>query len=300
MDYGEHTIIFGTEVTLTASSPVQGEDGQRFICTGWTGTGNVPETGQTNTVTFLVSNSTTLVWQWVTEYALVQTSTVDGVVDSTSWHLAGSQAATLEAPAHAAAGGILYRFCQWRVDGARYPDVSGPAYNPANALLMDATHVALARYLPADEDSDDSGLFDWFENVYFGNDAAGAEEDSDADGANNLHEQYAGTDPTDPDSIFKVNIFNAPINDASSYITIGTVPRMFYAIDFCPPAGANKQLMWQPFTNQQNGVGSWLETGSVEAAFTFTDDFTTNTSGTLLGPAGSRLYRVRVSRPDLP
>jgi len=62
----------------------------------------------------------------------------------------------------------------------------------------------------ADLDSDADGIPDWWMLAYFNhatgeaNDNSLASQDADGDGMSNLQEYLAGTDPTDPDSAFRI------------------------------------------------------------------------------------------------
>ncbi|NCC51572.1 MAG: choice-of-anchor D domain-containing protein, partial [Spartobacteria bacterium] len=75
LDYGTHRIIVETMTTNSVTTPADESNGVRYACTGWTGTGDVPTNGTTNTVTFLFTTDSTLTWQWKTQYLLTQEST---------------------------------------------------------------------------------------------------------------------------------------------------------------------------------------------------------------------------------
>jgi hypothetical protein len=56
----------GTSVTASVASPVGGPPGPWYVCTGWTGTGDVPASGTGTTVTFTITKDSTLTWNWKT------------------------------------------------------------------------------------------------------------------------------------------------------------------------------------------------------------------------------------------
>ncbi len=68
----------------------------------------------------------------------------------------------------------------------------------AVALVFLFATVAIAGHVLAVEDSDGDGLPDAWELEHFGNLSQGPDMDFDGDGASNLAEFDAGTDPTDP------------------------------------------------------------------------------------------------------
>jgi len=139
----------GSEVVAFVSSPVSGDSATRYICTGWTGTGNVPASGQGTTTTFTITQGSRITWNWKTQFLLtVSTSPADvspqpgmlptGEAASTrSWWYETSTNVTLTAEAVANA-----TFDVWNLDGAS----QGQAINPVS-MTMNAPHTAIAHYI---------------------------------------------------------------------------------------------------------------------------------------------------------
>lgn len=120
----------------------------------------------------------------------------------------------------------------------------------------------------------------------------GAAGNPDGDAGDNLYEFNTGTHPQLPDSIFRiVNV----VSQSPVQIVVSTVPDYSYGVEFTD-GPLTDPISWAPFANQANGVGTWLETSSVETNFTFVDDFTAATSGGSPA-AGNRYYRIRSSAP---
>ena len=85
----------GETVTASVESMVfeTGVTDSRYACTGWVGTGSVPETGASSSVTFDIYRASTIVWQWAKQYQLIVTSQDNrGVITHTgeSWWDSGS------------------------------------------------------------------------------------------------------------------------------------------------------------------------------------------------------------------
>lgn len=66
-DAGTHTFVYGDEVVASAVAP-EPENGTRRVCTGWTGTGSAPAVGAESNVSFTITNDTSIVWNWRTDY----------------------------------------------------------------------------------------------------------------------------------------------------------------------------------------------------------------------------------------
>ena len=64
---GTHDVYWGTNVAANVAAPAP-SGGTRRACTGWTGTGSVPESGSGTNVTFTVEADSTLTWNWRTEH----------------------------------------------------------------------------------------------------------------------------------------------------------------------------------------------------------------------------------------
>ncbi|HNS32356.1 MAG TPA: cohesin domain-containing protein [bacterium] len=109
---GPHVYYTGDSVTASVPSPAD-NDG-RYICTGWTGTGDAPAAGTTNSVTFTINQDSAITWQWQEQFEL--TATVDpvgsGTVNGTGWYNAGVDA-NIEAAANA-----NFIFREWTGDAA--------------------------------------------------------------------------------------------------------------------------------------------------------------------------------------
>ena len=93
-----------------AGSPIALGGSTQLACVGWTATGSAPKTGAaTNTGPFVLTNDTTIVWQWRTNVWLETTVVGSGVVapGGSGWFGLGTAAALRATPAVGA------RFFRW-------------------------------------------------------------------------------------------------------------------------------------------------------------------------------------------
>ncbi|MFC1462713.1 LamG-like jellyroll fold domain-containing protein [Verrucomicrobiota bacterium] len=110
-DYGASSASVGQTITNTVVSPHDAGSGTRYVCNGWTGTGDVPASGSDTTVVFTVSQDSQLTWDWNTEYWLDSTAGANGSVDvGDGWHTNGAQIVITATPNEG------YRFVMWSGD----------------------------------------------------------------------------------------------------------------------------------------------------------------------------------------
>lgn len=199
--YGTYAYPSGLVVQAQAAPFSVPETLARWRCTGWLGTGSVPDSNTATLLTFTIDRDSTLEWQWTRQYALQQTSSVPGLLSTTTWWDVSSEAVTLTAPSTLLRQGTNYAFAFWTLDDARQPDATNVAINPLLSVTMTTSHLAQAVYRPETEDRDGDGMADWWELFYFGSTNANPAVDSDSDGFSNGDEYRDRTIPTSSNSI---------------------------------------------------------------------------------------------------
>ena len=64
---GDHLCDSDAEVTVSVENSAPA-DGVCSMCTGWTGTGSVPASGDGSSVTFVITEDSSITWNWATNY----------------------------------------------------------------------------------------------------------------------------------------------------------------------------------------------------------------------------------------
>ncbi|MEM2995279.1 MAG: PKD domain-containing protein [Candidatus Bathyarchaeia archaeon] len=138
----------GTLITASVTSPVSGPTGTRYVCTGWTGTGSVPTSGTGTTVNFIITQPSSVTWNWKTQYLLTVVTDPSGLSPqptrnplgeagpANGWWYDSGTSVTLTAQTVSG-----YTFNYWDVDGVS----KGSGVNPIT-VVMDAPHTATAHY----------------------------------------------------------------------------------------------------------------------------------------------------------
>jgi hypothetical protein len=125
-------------------------------------------------------------------------------------------------------------------------------------------------------DSDGDGIPDWWMIKYFGHatgqagDFSRAQDDADGDGMTNLQEFLTGTDPTDPNSFFAIQISTVAVSGNKVLLTWPAVPGKSYLVQY------KDELSSPTWLNFSGGVAVVAHQGSI----------------TILASQASRSYRV--------
>ena len=108
---GLHTFDMGTEISAWSTNIVSG-DRTRHLCTGWTGTGSVPASGEGTNAVFTLLEDSSIAWTWQTNYLVRVTVVGDGTTDiGEAWIEAGSNLVVTATP-----GGTAYTAAVWSGD----------------------------------------------------------------------------------------------------------------------------------------------------------------------------------------
>ena len=118
-----------------------------------------------------------------------------------------------------------------------------------NTLATNATVVFHGTYTYPDANG--NGISDLWEQRYFGTVAAShpAGQDSDGDGATDLQEFLAGTDPTNPDSALKLSGPHIQANRTVQFEWPGALGREYQL------ETSNDLILWKSVADPQRGIG---------------------------------------------
>jgi len=105
-------------------------------------------------------------------------------------------------------------------------------------------------------DTNGDGLTDSWQMFYFmdaNSPNAVPDLDYDLDGASNLEEYLAGTDPTDPDSALSITAFSVASAEQTFQLAFPSVLEHYYQVQRTPDLLAPE---WKGFTNAFYGTGA--------------------------------------------
>ena len=116
--YGTNYCNLGTVLTDAVEAVVQAGAGSRYVSQGWTGTGSVPGSGNTNRVMCTITDDSTLTWKWQAEHYLTfafTNGTISGA--DAGWKPQGALCSM--APSNA----FGYAFEYWELNGTNVGSV---------------------------------------------------------------------------------------------------------------------------------------------------------------------------------
>jgi len=213
---GTNTYAWHASVTCSVESAVT-SGLTNWTSAGWSGFGSVPPEGGTPNVGGIVLTSLTssVLWNWDTNYWMENLSAGSGSTDPTSgWQLAGSN---VQVQATASSGWL---FMGWS------GDASGD-YAQESIIVPMVRPVSVTATFS--DDADDDGLLNTNETA-LGTDPRNP--DTDGDGSNDPDELIAGTSPTNSVSVLAVDLaFESFANELSFFGVSGRYYQIEYTDD---------------------------------------------------------------------
>jgi len=136
---GEHWYDKGVQVTASVNNLADETEGTRYKNTGWTGSGSVPASGTSNSVTFYMNAPSSITWNWIAQYKLTVESTY-GSSSGTGWYDEATYAFASISPTTVTSGeGTRYVFTGWS------GDASGTSAT-SDRIHMDRPKTAIANW----------------------------------------------------------------------------------------------------------------------------------------------------------
>ena len=218
----------------------------QYVCRGWTGSGSVPAWGTGTVVQFAITNDSALVWHWETNYWLTATAAGEGSVAAPiGWHSLGSVVTST------ATANPYYEFRGWS------GDAQGDTNAPVMVVTMDRPRALVAHF---GADLATNGVpVSWLvaHGLTNGTPDEAALSDRFGKGMKAWEEFYAGTDPNDPNSIFKIVDFGV-VNGSNYLVWIGGTngSQRPFTVEVSPSLGGG----WTVLTNvtrAASGTNIW-------------------------------------------
>jgi hypothetical protein len=132
----------GKSINASVTSPVSGPTGTRYVCTGWSGTGNVPTTETNTFITFTIDKPSKIIWNWKTQYTLTIRTDPAGLSPQPNVSLSGpwyDNGTLLNCTAPKVSG---YLFDHWTSD-----DISWEVGVNPIPVTIDGSHEITAHYV---------------------------------------------------------------------------------------------------------------------------------------------------------
>ncbi|MEM2926911.1 MAG: hypothetical protein QXO94_05565, partial [Candidatus Bathyarchaeia archaeon] len=143
---GEHWFDAGALVEASVTSPTDEDQGLRYRCTGWTGTGSVPASGYETTIAFIIDAPSGITWNWIAQYYLSLATEPPGIATPSGegWYDANSYA-SISTPESVETSLVSsrYRFFRWTSE-----DMSeiSEQFKASTMVKMDKAKTVIANY----------------------------------------------------------------------------------------------------------------------------------------------------------
>ena len=139
----------GTTIVASVTPVVAGPAGTQYVCIGWTGTGDVPATGTTTSVTFTITQNSSITWNWEaqsTNYTLTVNVVGNGSVTVNPLelsYLSGTNVTLTATP------GSMWTFWNWSGDVSGtviWHDQYGDIMLNQTSIIMDGNKTVTATF----------------------------------------------------------------------------------------------------------------------------------------------------------
>ena len=133
-----------TVINCSVTPMVAGSTGTRYVCTGWSGTGSVPSSGNPATINFTLTQPSSIQWNWKTQYLLTVHTNPQGMSPQPSISPAGAwfdENTNVTCTAQQIDG---YSFQQWYTEAASWDAGANPI-----TVTMDGPYDLTVRYVHA-------------------------------------------------------------------------------------------------------------------------------------------------------
>lgn len=123
-------------------------------------------------------------------------------------------------------------------------------------LLYDGPRIEIEGVLVGEEDSDSDSLPDDWERFWLGNLDSGGDSDRDGDGATNLAELGAGTNPADAGSVFRVTGWDRT-SEGIDVLRFPVAPSRSYRVEASADLATWSEVSGR-LTYPEPGLGQWI------------------------------------------
>jgi hypothetical protein len=267
--FGSHTYFVGETIKAEAFDFRSRWAETKYSCSGWTGTGSVPESGTSSIVEFTINEDSSLYWnlnasqyQFTLEWYMETLSRVLRQPER-KFYDPGTELPAFDAP-DSVVDFYTYMelsFAGWTVNGVRWPDETSSSPNRIEGIIFNQTTLLRAIYIDSSLDSDGNGITDAYEKRYFGNvdHEILANDDPDNDGWTNQEEYLDNTDPTDAASYpqpphISVDEHNSPQTNHTPWTLSATITDSFIVKD--------AELIWWETGSDETHRESMTDTGA--------------------------------------